>query len=107
MSLKPQEMKEKTKGIFHLALTPFDKNGDLNVPALKESVRKITENKTLEGEDIVFLALGTTGEFYAMSEAENKTVIDVITSEVNGKFPVVIGTGRAGTRNTIEMSRYA
>lgn len=107
MSLKPQEMKEKTKGIFHLALTPFDKNGDLNVPALRESVRKITENKALEGEDIVFLALGTTGEFYAMSEAENKTVIDVITEEVNGKFPVVIGTGRAGTRNTIEISRYA
>lgn len=57
MSLKPQEMKEKTKGIFHLSLTPFDKNGDLNVPALRESVRRVTENKALEGEDIVFIAL--------------------------------------------------
>lgn len=107
MSLKPQEMKEKTKGIFHLALTPFDRNGNLNIPALKESVNIVTANKDLDGEDIVFLALGTTGEFYAMSEAENKTVIDIITSEVNGKFPVVIGTGRAGTQNTIEMSKYA
>lgn len=56
---------------------------------------------------MVFLALGTTGEFYAMSEEENKKVIDVVTQEVNGKFPVMIGTGRAGTRNTIEISKYA
>lgn len=107
MSLKPQEMKDKIKGIFHLSLTPFDKNGDLNVPALRESIRLVTENKDLEGEDIVFLALGTTGEFYAMSEAENKTVVDVVCEEVNGKFPVMIGSGRAGTKNTVEFSKYA
>lgn len=107
MSLKPQEMKEKTKGIFHLSLTPFDKEGNLDIPALKESVRKVVDNPILKGEDVVFLALGTTGEFYAMNEAENKTVIDIVTQEVNGKFPVMIGTGRAGTRNTIEISKYA
>ena len=107
MSLKPQEMKEKTKGIFHLSLTPFDKNGDLNIPALKESIRQVTENKALEGEDIVFIALGTTGEFYAMSEAENKTVVDIVCAEVNGRFPVMIGSGRAGTKNTVDFSKYA
>ena len=107
MSMKPQEMKEHTKGIFHLSLTPFDKNGNLDIPALKQSIRMVTENTLLENEDVVFLALGTTGEFYAMSEEENKKVIDVVTQEVNGKFPVVIGTGRAGTRNTIEISKYA
>ena len=95
MSMKPQEMKEHTKGIFNLSLTPFDKNGNLDIPALKQSIRMVTENPLLENEDVVFLALGTTGEFYAMSEEENKKVIDVVTQEVNGKFPVMIGTGRA------------
>lgn len=107
MSLKPQEMKEHTKGIFHLALTPFDENGELDLPALKESIRMVTEHPLLKGEDIVFLALGTTGEFYAMSEAENKKVVDTVTQEVNGRFPVMIGSGRAGTRNTVEFSKYA
>lgn len=107
MSLKPQEMKERTKGIFHLSLTPFDKNGNLDITALKESIRMVTENPLLDGEDVVFLALGTTGEFYAMSEAENKQVVDVVTQEVNGKFPVMIGSGRAGTQNTIDFSKYA
>lgn len=107
MNTKPQEMKEKIKGIVHLSLTPFDDSGELDIPALKESIRMITENELLRGEDVIFLALGTTGEFYAMSEAENKRVIDIVTEEVNGRFPVMIGTGRAGTRNTVEISKYA
>lgn len=107
MSLKPNEMKEKIKGIFHLSLTPFDASGELDVSALRESIRQITQNEMLKGEDLVYLALGTTGEFYAMSEAENYKVIDVVTEEVNGVFPVMIGAGRAGTRNTIEIAKYA
>ena len=107
MNMKPQEMKEKIKGIVHLSLTPFDKNGDLDIPALRQSIRMITNNKLLENEDIIFLALGTTGEFYAMTETENRTVMDIVTEEVNGRFPVMIGTGRAGTRNTVEVSKYA
>ena len=107
MSMNPQEMKKHIKGIFHLSLTPFDSAGNLDIPALKTSIRMVTQNSVLEGEDVVFLALGTTGEFYAMSEEENRQVIDVVTQEVNGRFPVMIGTGRAGTKNTIEMSKYA
>ena len=107
MSLTPQEMKLRTKGIFHLSLTPFDCEGNLDVPALKESIRMVTQNPQLEGEDVVFIALGTTGEFYAMSEEENRKVVDIVTQEVNGKFPVMIGSGRAGTKNTIDFSRYA
>lgn len=105
--MKPQEFKEKLKGIVHLALTPFDKDGNLDVPALKQSVKMVTENPLLKGEDVVFLAMGTTGEFYAMNESENRQAIDVITQEVNGVFPVMIGTARPGTRYTIEMSKYA
>lgn len=107
MTMKPQEFKEKLKGIVHLALTPFDKNGDLDEQALRLGVRNITENKDLKGQDIVFLAMGTTGEFYAMNDAENKKAIDIITEEVNGAFPLMIGTARAGTRYTIEVSKYA
>lgn len=105
--MKPQEFKEKLKGIVHLALTPFAKNGDVDIPALKESVRMVTQNPLLKGEDVVFLAMGTTGEFYAMNESENRQAIDVITQEVNGVFPVMIGSARPGTRYTIEMSKYA
>ena len=105
--MRPQEFKKKLKGIVHLALTPFDKNGDVDFPALKTGIRMLTENPILKNEDIVYLALGTTGEFYAMNDDENRKVIDTITQEVNGVFPVMIGTARAGTRYTVEMSKYA
>jgi 4-hydroxy-tetrahydrodipicolinate synthase len=105
--MKPKEFQKKLKGIVHLALTPFKENGDLDEDALRKGIRNVTENPILKNEDVVFLAMGTTGEFYAMNEAENRRAIDIITQEVNGVFPVMIGTGRAGTRYTIEMSKYA
>lgn len=49
MSMNPQEMKKHIKGIFHLSLTPFDSAGNLDIPALKTSIRMVTQNPVLEG----------------------------------------------------------
>jgi 4-hydroxy-tetrahydrodipicolinate synthase len=105
--MRPEEFKKRLQGIVHLALTPFKENGDLDDKSLRVSVQKICQNEILKGEDIVFLSMGTTAEFYAMNDDENKKAIDIIAEEVNGRFPLLIGTARAGTRYTIEMSKYA
>jgi len=51
--------------------------------------------------------VGSTGEFYAMSDDEHKQVIKTVVEEVNGRLPVFAGTGRAGTRETLALTRYA
>ena len=94
-------MKKLTGSIVAL-VTPFHEDGSVDFARLRE----LCDWHIANGTDAI-LALGTTGEFYAMSEAENKTVVDVVCEEVNGKFPVMIGSGRAGTRNTVEFSKYA
>jgi 4-hydroxy-tetrahydrodipicolinate synthase len=105
--MKPEELKKKLKGVVHLALTPFKENGDLDEKSLRQSVQCITKNEMLKKEDVVYLSMGTTGEFYSMSDDENKKAIDIIAEEVNGQFPLLIGAARAGTRYTIEMAKYA
>jgi len=105
MSMKPKEFKEKLKGIIHLVMTPFDKHDELDEQALRAGLRNVCDN--FKGTDITILALGSTGEFYAMTEAENKRAIEIVTEEVNGNFPVLIGTGRAGTKLTCEVSKFA
>ena len=94
-------MKKLTGSIVAL-VTPFHEDGSVDFARLRE----LCDWHIANGTDAI-LALGTTGEFYAMSEAENKTVVDVVCEEVNGKFPVMIGSGRAGPRNTVEFSKYA
>jgi len=105
MFMLPKELKERTKGVLHLVMTPFDEDEELDEKALRESLRHVV-NK-LKGEDAVFIATGSTGEFYAMTDEECRKVAKIAIEEVNGEFPVMVGTARAGTKPTIEMSRYA
>lgn len=105
MALTPKELKDRMKGVLHLVMTPFDENEELDEKALREGVRWVV-NK-LKGEDAVFIPTGSTGEFYAMTDEECKKVAKIVVEEVNGEFPVVVGTGRAGTKPAIEMSQYA
>jgi len=103
--MKPKELKDKIKGVLHLVITPFDANDELDIMALRKSVRRVVE--ALKGSDAVFLTTGSTGEFYAMSIEECRRVVHVVVEEVNGQFPVLAGTGREATRKTIEMCQFA
>jgi len=105
MSMTPKQLKDNLKGVVHLVMTPFGKDEEVDEPALRETTSHIASK--LEGEDAVFLALGSTGEFYAMSDDECRRVAQIVVEAVDGRFPVIIGTSRAGTKPTIEMSRHA
>jgi 4-hydroxy-tetrahydrodipicolinate synthase len=105
MPMTPEELRVNLKGVVHLVMTPFDENDEVDENALRKSVKHVAD--ALKGEDAVFLVTGSTAEFYAMTDEENKTVIRTVVEEVAGKFPVIAGTGRCGTKLTIEMSQAA
>ncbi len=105
MSMTPKELKKNIKGLIHLVMTHFTEDGELDEPALRKSVKHVAN--ALKGIDAVFLATGSTAEFYAMTNEENNRVIRIVVEEVNGEFPVMAGTGRAGTKLTIEASQQA
>ncbi|MDE0623775.1 MAG: dihydrodipicolinate synthase family protein [Bryobacterales bacterium] len=105
MAMSPQELKNRIRGPIHLSMTPFDENEELDEKALRHCVRHVAES--LAGEEAVFLVNGSTGEFYAMNDQECKRSARAVIEEVGGRFPVIIGTARAGTRYTGEMSQHA
>lgn len=105
MSMKPKELKSAMKGVVHLVMTPFDENEELDEKALRRTVRDAVT--ALKGEDAVLLTIGSTGEFYAMNDEENKRVAKIVVEAANKEIPVIVGTGRGGTKVTIEMSQYA
>ncbi|MDD5699223.1 MAG: dihydrodipicolinate synthase family protein [Victivallaceae bacterium] len=104
-SMTPRQLKNAIKGVVHLVMTPFDEQENLNEEALRGTVRDAVA--TLKGEDAVLLTVGSTGEFYAMNDEENKRVAEIVVDAANGEIPVLVGTARGGTRYTIEMSQYA
>jgi 4-hydroxy-tetrahydrodipicolinate synthase len=103
--MKLEELKKKMKGVVIVNTTPMNKDGSLDLDGFRANLRWLL--KRTEGKDFIFNPLGSTGEFYAMSDDECKAVIKTTVEEVKGKLPVFAGAGRPGTMETLKMCKYA
>ncbi|MDA0675581.1 MAG: dihydrodipicolinate synthase family protein [Proteobacteria bacterium] len=90
------------QGSFPAIVTPFDKDGAINDKLLRENVR-MTLGEGAHG----IVAAGHFGEAHLMNEAEREHVISVIVEEVNGRVPVVAGTGGISTVEVIRQTKAA
>lgn len=80
-------------------ITPFKKTGEVNFEKLAELIEFHIENKT----DSIIIT-GTTGEASTLSDEEHLAVIKCAVDTVNGRIPVIAGTGSNDTRHGIELS---
>jgi len=91
--------------VLVVQMTPFTRGEDVDFDGLRENTRYLVE--VARGGPLALVPCGSNGEFYAMSEEEIKRVIKVVVDEANGKVPVIAGTGAAGTKVAVELSKYA
>lgn len=89
-------------GIFVPTVTPFTYDGDLDEEALRICVRF-----WVEGGVSGLVPCGSNGEAPYLSRGERRKVIETVVDEVNGKVPVVAGTGSMSTRETILFTEDA
>jgi 4-hydroxy-tetrahydrodipicolinate synthase len=90
------------KGIIPPVITPFDENGRFSAPAMKE----ILDFLIGQGVHAVFV-VGSVSEFYALRMDEIKEIIRSTVEIVDGRVPVLAGTGAISTRDTVELCQYA
>ena len=83
-------------------ITPFDE--DMNVDY--QSLKKFTRFQVDEGINAL-IVLGTTGEAPTINEDERKKIIETVVNEVNGKIPVIVGTGTNDTKKVVELNKSA
>ncbi len=93
----------KPEGILPALVTPFTDDGKV---VDDERLRALV-NHCIELGVHGVVPCGTTGEFVNMSTEEKKHVIKTVVDEVNGRVPVVAGTGASGTDQALEMTKYA
>ncbi|QEK12528.1 4-hydroxy-tetrahydrodipicolinate synthase [Crassaminicella thermophila] len=82
-------------------VTPF-KDGTVNFKKLEEMLNWHVE----QGTDAIVIC-GTTGEASTMTDEEQKETIKFTIEKINGRIPVIAGTGSNCTAHAIEMSQYA
>lgn len=95
-------MKIKIEGIIPPHVTPFTKNGEIDEVALRRLV-----HFWLDNDSKGLMSCGSTGEAPYMTRIERKRVIEIVVNEVNGKVPVIVGTGAPSTRETIRFTQDA
>ncbi|HJP18912.1 MAG TPA: 4-hydroxy-tetrahydrodipicolinate synthase [Nitrospinota bacterium] len=89
------------QGSFVALVTPF-KNGKIDEDALKNLIEFQISNGT---NGIV--PCGTTGESATLNIEEHNQVVDIAVRAVNGRIPVIAGTGSNSTEEAIKMTRHA
>lgn len=89
------------KGCGTAIATPFTEDG-INF----EEFKKLIEFQIAEGVDAIIVC-GTTGESSTMTDEERKATIKFAVDTVNGRIPVIAGTGSNNTQHAIALSKYA
>jgi dihydrodipicolinate synthase/N-acetylneuraminate lyase len=89
------------KGVVPPMITPFTKEGDVDVENLKKLVTFLKDR--VNGLYIC----GSYGSGPMMSVEERKKVAEIIVEIVNGKIPIVAHTGTTNTRDTVELTSHA
>ena len=83
-------------------VTPFTEQGEIDFPALDGLV-----DFHLENDSDGLVIAGTTGESATLSSQEFTEVLSRVIERVEGRIPVLAGTGSASTKSAIEQTGSA
>ncbi|MCK4567830.1 MAG: dihydrodipicolinate synthase family protein, partial [Candidatus Thorarchaeota archaeon] len=90
------------KGVMPALVTPFSRDGDINEDGFKQVIEYVI-SKGVTG----VVPAGTTGEFSYMRTEERKKLLKLTVEFVDGRVPIVAGTGMHSTKDTVELTKYA
>lgn len=86
------------RGIIPPIVTPFAEDGSVDYDKLREMVDFLIDN----GVHGLF-PMGTTGEFYAVSDEEYKKILQTVKDQTKGRVPVYGGANHITTRGVIRL----
>lgn len=86
-------------GVFPALITPMHEDGSLDLAVLAEHIENM-----LDAGVHGLVALGSTGEFYALDAGERRAVLETTIRATRGRVPILAGTNSASTREVIQSS---
>ena len=95
-------MKPLFSGCGTALVTPFRKDGEIDYDCFK----KLIEFQISNGVDALIIC-GTTGEGSTLTVEEKLNLFDVAVKEVNGRIPVIAGTGSNSTSFALNLGKEA
>lgn len=89
-------------GVGVALVTLFDDEGEIDAPATADHAARLVD----AGIEAVVVA-GSTGEASTLDAEERSDLLIAVRSAVDGRVPVIAGTGAASARQAVVLSRRA
>lgn len=86
--MQPTELRQRLHGVIAFPVTPFKKDLSLDLDGLRRNLRSLLKHPIC-----AVVAPAGTGEIHSLSPAEHLAVVKTTVEEVNGRLPVLTGTG--------------
>ncbi len=96
------ECRERLRGIFNITVTPFDAQGAIDFPALRENIERVIGL----GYDGLLIG-GTYGEFPVMTVAERRELFTQVMACVDDRIPVMLCSASSDPRDARELTILA
>jgi len=92
----------RLQGVFPALITPFDREGEVNLKGLR-GVARFHVEKGVNG----FFVCGSAGEGPLMSIRQRKLVAETVMGEVSGEVSIIVHVGTTNTKETTELAKHA
>ncbi|KQQ64353.1 4-hydroxy-tetrahydrodipicolinate synthase [Pseudomonas sp. Leaf127] len=92
----------KFEGIYTPAITPLKAGGAIDAPAFAQVLEYLIEQK-VHG----IIIGGSTGEYYAHTAQERFDLAAQARDVINGRLPLIIGTGAIRTEDAVAFAEHA
>src|SRR5215468_5887352 len=86
--MQANELRQRLHGVISFPVTPFKKDLSLDLDGLRKNLRSLLKHPIC-----AVVAPAGTGEIHSLSPEEHLAVVKTTLEEVNGKVPVLTGTG--------------
>jgi len=90
------------QGVFVAFYACYDQNGEIDVKKVRELVRKYRK----AGVKGLYLT-GSSGECILQSVEERNRIVENVVEENGGEMTIIVHTGAASTRDSLNLSRFA
>jgi len=92
----------KITGAITALVTPMRENGDIDYPSLESLIEMQIDNGISS-----IVAVGTTGESATIEVSEHIEVIEFFVKKINGRIPLIAGTGANATKEAVYLTNSA
>jgi dihydrodipicolinate synthase/N-acetylneuraminate lyase len=97
-----EELRTRIAGTIVPMTTPFTDSGEVDLNGVRENTRFLIESGIK-----VISPLGSTGEFYTMTQEEHWAVLKTVCEEAKGRATIIAGAGHSGTKIASHLAGMA